>query len=153
MAFTKEEIDKEIKNIITYEMALKMSIHSLVEILQDVAPQVFDEENDWNLLLNECRYRTNDEYKSKCKDEELRETKAWQLSSDIQGLKEQKEWISKELTKKKLELNKLCPHEKIREEYENYPGGYLDKAEHWTYYFCEVCGVKVDEKVKYGGFG
>ena len=110
MAFTKEEIDKEIKN------------------LEQEKAKIY-------------------------KDEELRETKAWQLSSDIQGLKEQKEWISKELTKKKLELNKLCPHEKIREEYENYPGGYLDKAEHWTYYFCEVCGVKVDEKVKYGGFG
>ena len=64
-----ERADKT-KNIITYEMALKLSIHSLVEILQDVAPQVFDEKNEWNLLLNECRYRTNDEYKSKCRDEE-----------------------------------------------------------------------------------
>lgn len=85
--------------------------------------------------------------------EELKETKAWQLSADIQELKEQREWMGKEITKKKLELAKLCTHEKIRTENRNYPGGYLDKAEYWTDYFCVVCGIKVDEKVEYGGFG
>ena len=86
-------------------------------------------------------------------DEKLKETKAWQLSNDLKEINEQINWLQKEAIKKKLELDKLCTHEKIREEYRNYPGGYLDRAEYWTDYFCDVCGAKIDEKVKYGGFG
>ena len=87
------------------------------------------------------------------KDEELKETKAWQLSEDLKEIKEQIAWLEREKIKKKLELNKLCTHEKVRTESRYVEGGYLDRSESWTYYYCELCGAKIDEKVSYGGFG
>ena len=87
------------------------------------------------------------------KDEELKKTKAWQLSAYIEKLKLQRDDINQDIIQKSCELAKLCTHEKIRTEDRSYPGGYLDRAEYWTDYFCEVCGIKVDEKVEYGGFG
>ena len=87
------------------------------------------------------------------KEEELRQTRAWKLSAEIKYLKEQRDQLSQEIIQKNCELAKLCTHEKVRTENRSYEGGYLDRAEYWTDYFCEVCGMKIDEKVKYGGFG
>jgi len=83
----------------------------------------------------------------------IKNQKALDLSAELQSLKEQRDKINGEIFQKQLELNKLCTHEKIRTEFRDYPGSYLDKSENWTDYFCEICGVKVDEKVTYGSFG
>jgi len=87
------------------------------------------------------------------KEEETKNKRALKLSEQLKSLKEIRDTAQKEILEVTLELNKHCTHEKIRTEHRNYPGGYLDRAEHWTDYFCEICGVKVDEKVEYGGFG
>lgn len=86
------------------------------------------------------------------KKEELKNKKAVELSNRLIVLKELRDKTEKEIIEVTLDLNKHCTHEKIRTEHRNYRGGYLDRAEHWTDYFCEICGVKVDEKVEYGGF-
>ena len=87
------------------------------------------------------------------KNEKNRNQRAIDLSTELQDLKFQRDSINSIIFSKQLELNKLCTHEKIRTEERNYPGSYLDKSEHHTDYFCEICGVKVDEKVSYGSFG
>lgn len=87
------------------------------------------------------------------KEEETKNKRAIELSNQLKKLKSVREKTDKAIIETILELNKHCTHEKIRTENRNYPGGYLDRAEHWTDYFCEICGVKVDEKVEYGGFG
>ena len=87
------------------------------------------------------------------KKEETKNKRALKLSEQLKELKEIRDRAQKEILEVTLELNKHCTHEKIRPEHRNYPGGYLDRAEHWTDYFCEICGVKVNEKVEYGGFG
>ena len=86
------------------------------------------------------------------KEAEIKNTKAYSLSETLKKLKESKVEIDKQIIEVQKELNKLCTHEKIRTEERNYSGGYLDRAEYWTDYYCEICGVKVDEKVEYGGF-
>ena len=86
------------------------------------------------------------------KEKEIKNKDAYNLSVTLKGLKESRSGIDKQIIEVQKELNKLCTHEKIRTEERNYAGGYLDRAEHWTDYFCEICGVKVDEKVSYGGF-
>ena len=83
----------------------------------------------------------------------IKNQKALDLSIELQELKEQRDAINGKIFTKQLELNKLCTYERIRTENRSYPGGYLDKSEYWTDYFCEICGVKVDEKVEYGSFG
>ena len=85
--------------------------------------------------------------------EEIKNQKALDLSNEVKKLKESRDELSQLIIQKNCELAKLCTHEKIRTENRNYAGGYLDRAEYWTDYFCEICGVKVDEKVEYGGFG
>jgi len=87
------------------------------------------------------------------KEEELKNKRALELSNRLIELKELRDKTVQEIIEVTLELNRHCTHEKIRTEHRNYPGGYLDRAEHWTDYFCQICGVKVDEQVKYGGFG
>jgi peptidoglycan hydrolase CwlO-like protein len=85
--------------------------------------------------------------------EEIKNIEALELSNHLKELKEKRDSINEEMIKTQLKLNKLCTHERIRKQYRNYSGGYLNRAEHWTDYFCDICGAKVDEKVKYGGFG
>ena len=87
------------------------------------------------------------------KKEEIKNKKAYDLSMKLQKLKELRDKTEAQITDTILELNKHCTHEKLRIETRNYPGGYLDRAEHWTEYWCDICGIKVDEKVEYGGFG
>ena len=86
------------------------------------------------------------------KKQEIKNKKAHNLSMKLQKLKELRDKTEGQIIETTLELNKLCTHERIRTENRNYAGGYLDRAEYWTDYFCEICGVKVDEKVEYGGF-
>jgi len=86
------------------------------------------------------------------KEEETKNKKAVELSDRLKGLKELKDKTQKEILEVTLELNKHCTHEKVRTEERNYPGGYLDRAEYWVDTYCVICGVKVDEKVTYGGF-
>ena len=87
------------------------------------------------------------------KEEEIRNKKAFELSEQLQKLKAIRDETEKAIIKTTLELNKYCTHEKTRTEEQSYPGGYLDRAEYITTYYCELCGVKVDEKIAYGGFG
>jgi len=86
------------------------------------------------------------------KEAEIKNKEAYNLSVTLKGLKESRAGIDKQIIEVQKELNKYCTHEKIREECRNYAGGYMDRAEHWTDYYCELCGIKVDEKVEYGGF-
>ena len=85
-------------------------------------------------------------------EEEIKNHKALDLSKQLKKLKEVCENASKAIIETQLELNKYCTHERIRTENRNYEGGYLNRAEYWTDYFCEICGAKVDEEVEYGGF-
>ena len=103
--------------------------------------------------IEEEKSRLEKEKQNILEKEEIKNQKALDLSAELQSLKEQRDKINGEIFQKQLKLNKLCTHEKIRTENRNYPGSYLDKSEHWTDYFCEICGVKVDEKVTYGSFG
>ena len=96
--------------------------------------------------------RLENKKKQLIEEEEKKNKRAIELSNRLKKLKTVRENINKAIIDTTLELNKHCTHEKIRTEHRNYPGGYLHTAEHWTDYFCEICGVKVDEKVKYGGF-
>jgi len=85
-------------------------------------------------------------------EEELKNKKALELSTQLKELKELRDNTEKLIIYTTLQLNKHCTHEKIRTEHRSYPGGYLDRSEYWTDYFCEICGLKIEEKVKYGGF-
>ena len=123
-----------------------MSHHHYEDIIDNKAT------NDRIKKIEEDKKLLDREKEQILKDEELKKTKAWQLSDNIRELKEQRDLINQEIIQKNCELAKLCIHEKIRTENRSYEGGYLDRAEYWTDYFCEVCGVKVDEKVEYGGF-
>jgi len=86
-------------------------------------------------------------------EEVIKNKRALALSNRLKELKAIRDKTKKDIIETTLSLNKLCTHEKIRTEHRSYPGGYLDRSEYWTDYFCEICGLKVDEKVKYGGFG
>lgn len=97
--------------------------------------------------------RLQKEKESIIEADKITNEKAWQLSQDIQELKEQIAWQEKELIKKTLELNKLCTHERTREEHDYSPGSYLNKEEYITKIYCDICGEMIDKKVKYGGFG
>ena len=87
------------------------------------------------------------------KEEAIKNKKAYDLSKQLEKLKVIRDKTESAIIETQKELNKHCTHEKIREEKYNYEGGYLDRAEYHTDYYCMLCGVKVDEKVKYGGFG
>ena len=84
--------------------------------------------------------------------EEIKNKKAHDLSIQLKKLKVVRDKTDKAIIETTLELNKHCTHEKVRTEERNYPGGYLDRAEYWVDIYCVICGVKVDEKVTYGGF-
>jgi hypothetical protein len=86
-------------------------------------------------------------------EEKIKNKKALDLSKQLQKLKVARDMANKAIIETTLELNKCCTHEKVRTDHHNVSGGYLNKSEHWTYYYCELCGVKVDEKVRYGSFG
>jgi hypothetical protein len=87
------------------------------------------------------------------KDDQIKNQKALDLSEKLKKLKELRDQTESQIIDTTLELNKHCTHERIRTKNRSYPGGYLDRAEYWTNYFCEICGAKVDEKVEYGSFG
>ncbi len=87
------------------------------------------------------------------KAEEIKNTKALDLCEEIKALKVQRDEINKLLTEKILELNKHCTHERVRSEESYSSGSYLNKEEYITIYYCDICGVEVDRKVKYGGYG
>ena len=86
------------------------------------------------------------------KNEEIKNKKAFDLSEQLKKLKSVRDKTEKAIIDTQKKLNKHCTHEKVRTETYDVEGGYLDRAEHWTYYYCEICGVKFDEKVTYGGF-
>lgn len=85
--------------------------------------------------------------------QEIKNKEALKLSEQLQKLKVVRDKTELAITETREKLYKLCTHEKVRTENRNYPGGYLDRAEHWTDYYCELCDQKIDEKVTYGGFG
>jgi len=87
------------------------------------------------------------------KEEEIKNKKAFELSKKLEELKLERDKIHKEITDTKLELNKYCTHEKLRKEENYHEGGYLNKSEHVTTYYCEFCGVEVDKEIQYGSYG
>ena len=103
--------------------------------------------------IEEEKARLEKEKETLIEKEKIKNLKALELSNQLMKLKHLRDITEKEIISTTLELNKYCTHEKVREEKYNHPGGYLNCAEHWVYYYCELCGVKVDEKVTYGGFG
>ena len=52
-----------------------------------------------------------------------------------------------------LKLLPLCEHSEIEVEKRYVEGGYYDREEYITTYRCKFCGKKIEEEVKYGGFG
>jgi hypothetical protein len=86
------------------------------------------------------------------KKEEIKNQKAFDLSKQLKKLRIVAHKTELAIIETQKELNKLCTHERTREEYRDYAGGYLDRAEHWTDTYCEICGVKINEEVSYGGF-
>jgi len=102
--------------------------------------------------IEEEKERLEREKENLIKAEEIKNKKAHDLSVQLKKLKVVRDKTEKAIIATTLELNKYCTHEKLRTEERNYPGGYLDRAEHWVDTYCVICGVKVDEKVTYGGF-
>jgi len=86
------------------------------------------------------------------KAEEIKNKEALELSKTLQKLREVQHKTELAIIETKKKLHKLCTHEKIRTENHTVPGGYLNQREYITDYYCELCGVKVDRKVEYGGF-
>ena len=130
-------------------MAKKLGINTMDKIVLDRKAMIREMEEE----IEREKERLEIKKQNLIEKEEIRNFEVLDLSNHLKELKEQRDWISSEIIKTQLKLNKLCTHERIKEEYRNYSGGYLDRAEHWTDYFCEICGEKVDEKVEYGGFG
>ena len=86
------------------------------------------------------------------KKEETKNKQALELSDEIVKLKLVRDETQMKIITLTLELNKLCTHEKVRTEKRYVEGGYLNQAEDITTYYCEICGAKVDEEIKYCGF-
>ena len=112
-------------------------VHSTQELLDEKDKQIIDLRIEKEEIL---------------KKDQIKNKRALNLSKQLQKLKGVRDKTEKEIVETTLELNKCCTHEKVRTEFHNVSGGYLNKSEHWTYYYCELCGVKVDEKVRYGSF-
>jgi len=75
------------------------------------------------------------------------------LSKEIKKKIKRRDKLSKEIYLKQTLLKELCPHEEIVEKHTHISGGYLDRAEYHTEWFCDLCGKLMDSKIKYGGFG
>jgi len=75
------------------------------------------------------------------------------LSKEIKVKIKRRDKLSEEIFQKQTFLKEICPHEEIIEKQSHVPGGYLDRAEYHTEWFCDLCGKLMDSKVKYGGFG
>jgi hypothetical protein len=86
-------------------------------------------------------------------EEQIKNKEAYKLSKQLEKLKVVRDKTEAAIIETTKELNKYCTHEKIRTEEYNSEGGYLNRAEYKTCYYCEWCGVLVDEKVTYGGYG
>jgi hypothetical protein len=87
------------------------------------------------------------------KEEEVKNKKAYALAFQLKSLREEEARISREIIKVKNLLNKYCTHEKFTTREDNYPGGYLDRAEYVETDICDWCGETIDRRVSYGGFG
>ena len=135
-----------------YEDVIDTSKKKTMEHHYDDGPDIRDGNKKIEEKQNEIS-KLEKEKEDLIKEEETKNKKALELSDRIKELQELRDKTQKEIIETTLELNKYCTHERLRTEHRNYPGGYLNRAEHWIDYFCEICGFKVDEKVEYGGFG
>jgi Zn-dependent metalloprotease len=72
------------------------------------------------------------------------------LIKTIDRLENKKLKIEIELNNKLEFLRSICPHENKRVEHTNYSAGYDYYAEYWTRTYCDDCGTKLSEDVKYG---
>jgi len=86
------------------------------------------------------------------KKEEIKNKEALELSKQLQKLKEVQHKTELAIIETRKKLYKLCTHEKIETKSITIPGGYLEQRQYVTEYWCTLCGIKVDEEVKYGGF-
>jgi len=84
--------------------------------------------------------------------EKIVNKEALELSKQLQKLKEIRDKTNKAIIETQEKLYKLCTHDKIRTEGKYIEGGYLNVSESWTYYYCELCGQLVDQKVTYGTY-
>jgi septal ring factor EnvC (AmiA/AmiB activator) len=96
--------------------------------------------------------RLEKEKEALIKEEEVKNKEALELSKTLQKLKEVRHKTDLAIIETQEKLYKLCTHEKVKTKSHTIPGGYLNQREYVTEYYCELCGVLVDKKVKYGGF-
>ncbi len=87
------------------------------------------------------------------KDAVIKNEKAYSLAETLKKLKESREEIEKNIIEVKKELNKHCTHEKFTTKKDNYSGSYLDRSEHIETDVCDWCGIVIDKRVSYGGYG
>ena len=104
------------------------------------------------LIIDEKIEKLKKEKQVLIEKEETKNTEALELSAKISELKSIRDVAESKIIRLTLELNKLCTHEKVRSENRYVEGGYLNQAEDITTYYCEICGAKVDEEIKYCGF-
>jgi len=74
------------------------------------------------------------------------------LSQQLEKLKRERSKNDKDITDTVRKLFKLCDHKKIKKHEHIVPGGYLNKTQYITTYYCEICGCVVDEEIKYGDY-
>ena len=123
-----------------------MSHHHYEDVIDNKAT------NDRIKKIEEEKNKLEEEKKSLIKAEEIKNIRAFKLSQDLEQLKTVRDKTEKSIIEKTKELYKYCTHEKTRDEHRYVEGGYLNKSENITTTYCALCGIQVDEKVKYGGY-
>lgn len=78
--------------------------------------------------------------------------KALEMTKRLNFLAKKSKKIQAEMNQLYAERQLVCIHDEIRVDNKFIEGGYLDRAEHITTSFCEVCGKKLGENIAFGGF-
>jgi len=83
-----------------------------------------------------------------------------EIEHNILALKDLKHKITdvyeSEISKVNVKLSKIldhCPHSESETTKRYVEGGYLNQSKYIRTTKCIVCGIKLDEKIEYGGFG
>lgn len=75
------------------------------------------------------------------------------LSKKLKELRKRRDKLDIQINEMNNELVECCPHDEVMSDESYVSGSYLDKEQYITTYYCGLCGVKLDKKIKYGGFG
>jgi len=74
------------------------------------------------------------------------------IKKDLARMQRRSLKLRQEISTKQEELRSICKHEDVKKENSYIEGGYLHRCQFITTYTCEICGVKVGEEIKEGGF-